>query len=56
MISEKYYLIDLACMALWSDGEIENEENYFFFYTRLLKRRTKKHKDTGQLSCHGRAT
>ena len=26
---EKYYLIDLACMALWSDGEIENEENYF---------------------------
>jgi hypothetical protein len=26
---EKYYLIDLACM-LWSDGEIENEENYFY--------------------------
>lgn len=26
---EKYYLIDLAGMALWSDGEIENNEAYF---------------------------
>ncbi|MBE0391177.1 LETM1-related biofilm-associated protein [Flavobacterium sp. PL002] len=26
---EKYYLIDMAGMALWSDGEIENEEAYF---------------------------
>jgi hypothetical protein len=26
---EKYYLIDMAGMALWSDGKIENEEAYF---------------------------
>jgi hypothetical protein len=26
---EKNYLIDMAGMALWSDGEIENEEIYF---------------------------
>jgi hypothetical protein len=26
---EKYYLIDMAGMALWSDGKIENEESYF---------------------------
>ncbi len=26
---EKYYLIDMAGMALWSDGQIENEEVYF---------------------------
>lgn len=26
---EKYYLIDMAGMAMWSDGEIENEEIYF---------------------------
>ncbi|MFV8443102.1 LETM1-related biofilm-associated protein [Flavobacterium sp. LB2P44] len=26
---EKYYLIDIAGMALWSDGEIENDEMYF---------------------------
>ncbi|MBD0725737.1 hypothetical protein B6A10_11145 [Flavobacterium sp. L1I52] len=26
---EKYYLTDMAGMALWSDGEIENEEIYF---------------------------
>ena len=26
---EKYYLIDLAGMALWSDGEIEDNEAYF---------------------------
>ncbi|GGA76171.1 hypothetical protein GCM10008015_15950 [Flavobacterium palustre] len=26
---EKYYLLDMAGMALWSDGEIENEEIYF---------------------------
>lgn len=26
---EKYYLIDVAGMALWSDGKIENNEAYF---------------------------
>ncbi|TDE41913.1 hypothetical protein E0I26_15270 [Flavobacterium rhamnosiphilum] len=26
---EKYYLIDIAGMALWSDGKIENNESYF---------------------------
>jgi len=26
---EKYYLIDIAGMALWSDGKIENDEMYF---------------------------
>ncbi|MGO4904383.1 LETM1-related biofilm-associated protein [Flavobacterium sp. W20_MBD1_R3] len=26
---EKYYLIDIAGMALWSDGDIENNEAYF---------------------------
>ncbi|CAM2879094.1 LETM1-related biofilm-associated protein [Flavobacterium frigoris] len=26
---EKYYLIDMAGMALWSDGNLENEEAYF---------------------------
>lgn len=26
---EKYYLIDIAGMALWSDGKIENDEVYF---------------------------
>ena len=26
---EKYYLIDIAGMALWSDGKIENNEAYF---------------------------
>jgi hypothetical protein len=26
---EKYYLIDMAGMALWSDGKIENEESFF---------------------------
>lgn len=26
---EKYYLIDMAGLALWSDGQIENEEAYF---------------------------
>ncbi|TDD74183.1 LETM1-related biofilm-associated protein [Flavobacterium caseinilyticum] len=26
---EKYYLIDIAGMALWSDGKIENDEIYF---------------------------
>jgi len=26
---EKYYLIDMAGMAIWSDGKIENEEIYF---------------------------
>ncbi|MEO8253095.1 MAG: LETM1-related biofilm-associated protein [Flavobacterium sp.] len=26
---EKYYLIDMAVMAMWSDGEIENDEIYF---------------------------
>jgi hypothetical protein len=28
---EKYYLIDMAGMALWSDGKIENEEAYFLY-------------------------
>ncbi|WP_016990915.1 LETM1-related biofilm-associated protein, partial [Flavobacterium sp. ACAM 123] len=26
---EKYYIIDIAGMTLWSDGKIENEETYF---------------------------
>ncbi len=26
---EKFYLIDMAGMAIWSDGKIENEETYF---------------------------
>lgn len=26
---EQYYLIDIAGMALWSDGKIENDERYF---------------------------
>lgn len=26
---EQYYLIDIAVMALWSDGKIENDERYF---------------------------
>ena len=26
---EKFYLIDIAGMAIWSDGQIENEEVYF---------------------------
>ncbi len=26
---EKFYLIDISAMALWSDGKIENEEVYF---------------------------
>ncbi|MDG2431622.1 LETM1-related biofilm-associated protein, partial [Flavobacterium sp.] len=26
---EKYYIIDMAGMAMWSDGKIENEEAYF---------------------------
>jgi len=26
---EKYYLLDIAGMALWSDGKIENNEAYF---------------------------
>jgi hypothetical protein len=28
---EKYYLLDLAGMALWSDGILENEESYFLY-------------------------
>lgn len=28
---EKFYLIDLAGMSLWSDGIIENEESYFLY-------------------------
>ncbi|MCW2119225.1 LETM1-related biofilm-associated protein [Flavobacterium sp. 7A] len=28
---EKYYLLDMAGMALWSDGKIENEESYFLY-------------------------
>jgi hypothetical protein len=26
---ERFYLIDMAGMAIWSDGKIENEESYF---------------------------
>ena len=26
---EKYYMIDMAGMAMWSDGKVENEEAYF---------------------------
>ncbi|MBF0693627.1 MAG: hypothetical protein IR153_01045 [Flavobacterium sp.] len=28
---DRYYLVDIAGMALWSDGEIENEEAYFLY-------------------------
>lgn len=28
---EQYYLIDMAGMALWSDGVVENEEAYFLY-------------------------
>lgn len=28
---EKYYLIDIAGMALWSDGKVENNEAYFLY-------------------------
>jgi len=28
---EKYYMIDMAGMAMWSDGKIENEEAYFLY-------------------------
>ncbi|MBP4138330.1 LETM1-related biofilm-associated protein [Flavobacterium geliluteum] len=28
---EQYYLIDMAGMALWSDGIVENEEAYFLY-------------------------
>jgi hypothetical protein len=28
---EKYYLIDMAGMALWNDGKMENEEAYFLY-------------------------
>ncbi|NUY79430.1 hypothetical protein HUK80_00865 [Flavobacterium sp. MAH-1] len=28
---EKYYLLDLAGMAMWSDGVMENEERYFLY-------------------------
>jgi len=28
---EHYYLIDMAGMALWSDGVLENEETYFLY-------------------------
>jgi hypothetical protein len=28
---EKYYLIDMAGMALWSDGVLENNESYFLY-------------------------
>lgn len=34
---EHYYFIDMAGMALWSDGELENEEAYFLLsLTKLL--------------------
>lgn len=28
---EHYYLLDIAGMALWSDGEIDNNESYFLY-------------------------
>lgn len=28
---EKFYLIDLACITLWNDGKIENDEIYFLY-------------------------
>ena len=28
---EKYYLIDMAGLAMWSDGKVENDEAYFLF-------------------------
>jgi hypothetical protein len=28
---ERYYLIDMAGLALWSDGKLENDEAYFLF-------------------------
>jgi len=28
---ERYYLLDLAGMAMWSDGMLENEERYFLY-------------------------
>jgi CRISPR/Cas system CSM-associated protein Csm2 small subunit len=28
---EKYYLMDMAGLALWSDGVVENEEAYFLY-------------------------
>lgn len=28
---ERYYLLDLAGMAMWSDGLLENEERYFLY-------------------------
>ena len=28
---EKYYLIDMASLALWNDGKLENEEAYFLY-------------------------
>jgi hypothetical protein len=28
---ERYYLIDMAGLALWSDGKVENDEAYFLF-------------------------
>ncbi|WP_418262306.1 LETM1-related biofilm-associated protein [Flavobacterium faecale] len=28
---EKYYIIDMAGMSLWSDGKLENEEAYFLY-------------------------
>ncbi len=33
---EKFYLIDMAGMALWSDGVIENNEAYFLHKLALL--------------------
>jgi len=28
---EKYYLIDMAGLAIWSDGKVENDEAYFLY-------------------------
>ena len=28
---EKYYFLDLVCIALWTDGKMDNEEHYFLY-------------------------
>lgn len=35
---EQYYLIDMAGMALWSDGVVENEEAYFLYSLGTMMR------------------
>jgi hypothetical protein len=33
---EHYYFVDIAGMALWSDGKIENNEAYFYILLLTL--------------------